>query len=164
MDKYLTRLFSKSLPSTDLVVFIAVFFSIGFTCNVFSNLFSSFVLVSNTIFTIGVLGYALIIWKWNEFLLENEEKDRSVFYLYLILFILFCFVSYFVPWVFLISGVLVVSLILTINKHLGNLGNEDETLLSNTWLKIIYVVLTFTFYLVELAPDLNERMNKEHNT
>jgi hypothetical protein len=164
MDKYLTKLFSKSLPGTDLVVFIAIFFSIGFTSNVFSNLFSSFVLVSNTIFTIGVLGFALIIWKWNEILLERDEKNGSVFYLYLILFILFSFVSYFVPWVFLISGVLVVSLILTINKYLGNFSNEDATLLPNTWLKIIYVILTFTFYLVELAPDLNERMSKKQST
>ncbi|MDK2885562.1 MAG: hypothetical protein PWP54_120 [Thermosipho sp. (in: thermotogales)] len=164
MEKNLTRLFSKSLPSSDLVVFVSVFFSIGFTSNVFSNLFYSFVLVSNTIFTIGVLGFALIIWKWDSILLKNDEKIKSAFYLYIILFILFCFVSYFLPWVFLISAILVISLILTINKQLGNVVNEDETLLSDTWLKIIYVVLTFTFYLVELAPDINERMSSKYNT
>lgn len=164
MEKNLTKLFSKSLPSSDLVVFVSVFFSIGFTSNVFSNLFYSFVLVSNTIFTIGVLGFALIIWKWDSILLKNDEKIKSAFYLYIILFILFCFASYFLPWVFLISAILVISLLLTINKQLGNVVNEDETLLSDTWLKIIYVVLTFTFYLVELAPDINERMSSKYNT
>ncbi|SHH29458.1 hypothetical protein [Thermosipho atlanticus] len=163
MDKHLTRLFSKSLPGTDLIVFVAIFFSIGFTSNVFASIFSSFLTVANTIFTIGVLGYALVIWKWNAFLLKNEEKDKSVFYLYLILFVLFCFASYFVPWLFLISGILVVSLILTINKRVGNVVNEEETLLSDTWLKLIYTILTFTFYLVELAPDVNERMRLKND-
>ncbi|MBO8160900.1 MAG: hypothetical protein H0Z24_04635 [Thermosipho sp. (in: Bacteria)] len=159
MDRYLSKLFSKSLPSSDLVVFVSIFFSIGFTSNVFASIFSSLVLVANTIFTIGVLGFALIIWRWNALLLENKEKGDSVFHLYLILFILFCFASYFFPWLFLVSGILVISLLLTINKYTGKDINKNETLLSDTWLKIIFTIITFTFYLVELAPDINERLS-----
>ncbi|QTA37166.1 hypothetical protein JYK00_05285 [Thermosipho ferrireducens] len=164
MEKYLTELFSKKIPSNDFVTFNALLFSIGFTTNVFSNVFfkSEFLKISNTIYLLGVLGCLIFSWKWYSVILKNNSKFEIIIYLYVILSIVFILIGYFIPYVFIIPGILVLSLILTVEKFFKKENNETETLIPNPWMSVIFVILTLTFYTVELAPNLNEAVRSKN--
>ncbi|MBZ4649510.1 MAG: hypothetical protein PWQ83_342 [Thermosipho sp. (in: thermotogales)] len=149
MEKNLSKLFSASLPGDDLVAFVSVFFSLGFAANFFFSFTNKNIYISNTIFLVGILGYLLIAYKWCSSLPKFLKNNVLIFYNYVILSILFCFLSYFFPLLFLISGSLVISLIIAIDKKIHQ---------SNIFLKIMFILLTLTFYLLELAPDVNFRL------
>ncbi|ABR30159.1 hypothetical protein SU69_01510 [Thermosipho melanesiensis] len=152
MEKQLVKLFSYQLPSDDFVIFTSILFSIGFVSNLFFSFVLNKILISNTIFIIGVLGYVIILWKWCFRFPEISKNNRLIFYFYIIFSIAFSFLAYFFPLLFFISGSLMISLILIVGKKLEK---------SNIYLKVLFVVLTLSFYLLELAPEINFRLGSK---
>ncbi|MFN6992351.1 MAG: hypothetical protein ACK4MM_06480, partial [Fervidobacterium sp.] len=107
--------------SKDFILFSSLLFSIGFILSIISNAFffidhvavRVFIGISNTVFFIGVVGLALITSKWFK---GTDDKLYALASLYITFMLIFAFISYFVPFLFLVTTALTLSLILTARK------------------------------------------------
>ncbi|AMW32451.1 hypothetical protein SAMN04488510_10932 [Fervidobacterium changbaicum] len=143
--------------SKDFIVFSAVIFSIGFVLSIISNAFffidhpvvKVFIGIANTVFFIGVVGVSIVISKWFK---NTDEKLYALANLYLTFTLIFAFMSYFVPFLFLVTVALIIALILTAKKFI--LG-EEKLLVGKT---VSYFLITLSFYTMELVTELNEQI------
>lgn len=143
--------------SKDFILFSSLLFSIGFILSIISNAFffidhvavRVFIGISNTVFFIGVVGLALIMSKWFK---DTDDKLHALASLYITFMLIFAFISYFVPFLFLVTTALTLSLILTARKFVLA---EEELYAGKT---ITYFLITLSLYTMELVTELNEEI------
>ncbi|MEJ5258088.1 MAG: hypothetical protein WHS64_07575 [Fervidobacterium sp.] len=145
--------------SKDFIVFSSVLFSIGFIMSIISNAFffidhpvvRAFIGIANTVFFIGVVGVGIVISKWFR---NTDDKLYALSNLYLTFTIIFAFLAYFIPFLFLITTALIFALILTARKFVLE---ESELFVGKT---LSYFLITLSFYTMELVTELNEQITR----
>ncbi|MGC8903154.1 MAG: hypothetical protein ACP5KD_07460 [Fervidobacterium sp.] len=155
---YLNRIVEEP-SSYDFIVFSSLLFSIGFVLSIISNAFffidhvavKVFVGIANTVFFIGIVGLSVIISKWFR---NSDEKLFTLSNLYMTFMILFSFVGYFVPFLFLVTTALLISLILTTERFI--LSNENLSIGKTA----TYFLITLSFYTMELVTELNKEITR----
>lgn len=155
---YLNSL-SEERASKDFIVFSSILFSLGFIMSIVSNAFffvehvavKVFAGVANTVFFIGVAGLVIVISKWFK---QSDEKLYALANLYMIFTLIFAFLSYFVPFLFLITTALLIALTITARHFVL----EDKVVEIK---KIVsYFLITLSFYTMELVTELNEEISR----
>ncbi|WP_448376057.1 hypothetical protein [Fervidobacterium sp.] len=145
--------------SKDFIVFSSVIFSIGFILSILSNAFffinhptvKVLIGIANTVFFIGVVGLSVVIAKWFR---NSDEKLYALSNLYLIFTLVFAFMSYFIPFLFLVTTALLIALILTAKKFVLN---EEQLYLGKI---VSYFLITLSFYTMELVTELNDQITR----
>jgi len=143
--------------SKDFIIFSSLLFSIGFIMSIISNAFffidhvavKVFIGIANTAFFIGIIGLTIVISKWFN---VDDEKLRALSNLYMIFMLIFTFIGYFIPFLFLISTALLISLILTAKKFVLS---DEKLVISKV---VSYFLITLSFYTMELVTELNEEI------
>lgn len=157
MIKDYLKIISDGRSSRDFIVFSSILFSLGFILSIISNAFffidhvvvKAFFGVANTVFFIGVIGLTIVTSKWFK---GADEKLGALSNLYLVFTVLFGFLSYFVPFLFLVTSALLIALILTAKYFLSE---QRETDLKQT---VTYFLITLSFYTMELVTELNDEI------
>uniref|UniRef100_A0A7C4VTT0 Uncharacterized protein n=1 Tax=Fervidobacterium thailandense TaxID=1008305 RepID=A0A7C4VTT0_9BACT len=155
---YLNSL-SEERASKDFIVFSSILFSLGFIMSIVSNAFffvdhvtvKVFGGVANTVFFIGVAGLVIVISKWFK---QSDEKLYALANLYMVFTLIFAFLSYFVPFLFLITTALLIALTITARHFiLEDKAVEIKKIVS-------YFLITLSFYTMELVTELNEEISR----
>lgn len=155
---YLNSL-SEERASKDFIVFSSILFSLGFIMSIVSNAFffvehvavKVFGGVANTVFFIGVAGLVIVISKWFK---QSDEKLYALANLYMVFTLIFAFLSYFVPFLFLITTALLIALTITARQFvLEDKAVEIKKIVS-------YFLITLSFYTMELVTELNEEISR----
>lgn len=145
--------------SKDFILFSSLLFSIGFILSIISNAFffidhvsvKVFLGISNTVFFVGIIGLSIVTSKWFK---NTDDKLYTLSTLYITFMIIFAFISYFVPFLFLVTASLLLSLFLTARKFIL----AEEKLFAG---KIAtYFLITLSFYTMELVNELNEEITR----
>lgn len=145
--------------SKDFIIFESLLFSIGFVLSIISNAFffidhvavKVFIGIANTVFFIGIIGLSIVISKWFR---NVDEKLYALSNLYMTFMLIFAFVAYFVPFLFLVTTALLVSLFLTTKKFVLS---EEKVMIGKI---VTYFLITLSFYTMELVTELNEEITR----
>lgn len=145
--------------SKDFIIFESLLFSIGFVLSIISNAFffidhvavKVFIGIANTVFFIGIIGLSIVISKWFR---NVDEKLYALSNLYMTFMLIFAFVGYFVPFLFLVTTALLVSLFLTTKKFVLS---EEKVMIGKI---VTYFLITLSFYTMELVTELNEEITR----
>lgn len=145
--------------SKDFIVFESLLFSIGFVLSIISNAFffidhiavKVFIGIANTVFFIGVIGLSIVISKWFK---GVDDKLYALSNLYITFMIIFAFIGYFVPFLFLVTTALLVSLFLTTKRFILS---EEKLMIGKL---VTYFLITLSFYTMELVTELNEEITR----
>ncbi len=145
--------------SKDFIIFSSVIFSIGFILSILSNAFffidhptvKVLLGIANTVFFIGVIGISIVVSKWFR---GSDEKLYALSNLYVVFTLIFAFMSYFIPFLFLVTVALIIALILTAKKFVIT---EEQLFVGKT---VTYFLITLSFYTMELVNELNEQITR----
>ncbi|MCX7653270.1 MAG: hypothetical protein N2Z58_01110 [Fervidobacterium sp.] len=145
--------------SKDFIIFESLLFSIGFVLSIISNAFffidhvavKVFIGIANTAFFIGVIGLSIVISKWFK---GVDDKLYALSNLYITFMIIFAFTGYFVPFLFLVTTALLVSLFLTTKRFILS---EEKLMIGKL---VTYFLITLSFYTMELVTELNEEITR----
>ena len=145
--------------SKDFIVFSSILFSLGFTMSIISNSFffidhgaiKIFFGIANTVFFIGTIGLCITISKWFK---NSDEKLYALSSLYMTFILIFAFIGFFVPFLFLITTALLIATIMTAKKFILS---EEKLMIGKT---TSYFLITLSFYTMELVTELNEEITR----
>jgi len=145
--------------SKDFIIFSSVIFSIGFILSILSNAFffidhptvKVLIGIANTVFFIGVIGISIVVSKWFR---GSDEKLYALSNLYVVFTLIFAFMSYFIPFLFLVTVALIIALIITAKKFVIT---EEQLFVGKT---VTYFLITLSFYTMELVTELNEQITR----